>query len=559
MNVASIYHPKHKISAGNVYLVTSFVVLALSTLYAGWHANLVYSNVQDATVYPYLFKGLHPHDIILPGSHPNILKFPLFWLQSLAPYNFATLTFVNLSLLFCTVFGWCFLLAYIFGKRNLPLIFIIMASILLGSVSLEMNLIETTIRNIEYPIGLAFILLVGRLLKNRPLSRKHQWVAMIIASLFSLSISGDNFMLFAFVTPILLALCIDWLRTSQLPRRVTTAFGLVVVVVVASAAIRKFVSLAGITYYPGPSTKVLPVDSFGPSLAHAASQVPDLFGATIFGQPVKMNNSIYFVNFVLLVIGLCGLVAILRWAFQLSCNKAANNKFSTDRFVLATLSLSFLTTIGSYILSGLAVVKLPDGTFTDASNTRYLSLIPFLLLPGILFVLARHHTARRPLLFIVAGVTMLSIVVSIPSIRKSSVGGDTFSTITQDNIQSTLAILRSNNITQIVSGDALAAPIRFWSHDKIQFASLASCNQYMHQNTRLSWRQTSPKPISTALIIDRVGADRAGLGLCSDEELRGQFGAPAKVEIPKQYSSQPTAFEVWIYHYDIRQKLNARE
>src|ERR1700712_229026 len=157
-------------------ILGSGVILALAALYAGLHANLVYANVQDATIYPYLFKGLHPHDVILPGSHPNILKFPLFWLQSVLPYDFLTFSIVNVGLLLATVFGWCLLLAYVFGKRRLALIFLIMTAVVLGASTLVWNLLETTIRNIEYPIGLAFMLMVSRLLEGRAIARKHAYL-----------------------------------------------------------------------------------------------------------------------------------------------------------------------------------------------------------------------------------------------------------------------------------------------------------------------------------------------------------------------------------------------
>jgi hypothetical protein len=557
--LAVMARPKLKKGASKAYFLVAFLLLAIATFYVGWHANLVYSNVQDATVYPYLFKGPHLHDILLPGQHANILKFPLFWLQSIFPYTFTTFSLVNLGLLFSTVFGWCFLLAYIFGKQHLPLIFILMAAILLGSTSLSLNLIETTIRNIEYPIGLGFVIVVSRLLKNRPLRHLHLLFSIVIAALFALSLAGDSFMLYGFIAPLLVVIGIDWLRVPErFSRRSAAILSMVVGVTLLGFAIRRFVSLAGIAYYyvsPSLQTKIMPLDSFGPSLAHASSQILDLFGANIFNQSPGTGNSLYFANFVLLMIALAGIVSIMLWAFRSHTRTTINTRFETNRFVLAVIAASFFTTLLAYVFSGLVLTKLSNGTFADASNIRYITLLPFLLIVGALFILTRYYTVRRPLTFIVAGLLLLTILMSVSSIKNSRLDWDNFASATQSKIQSIISIIEANHVHQIISGDSLAAPIRFWSHDKIKFASLIGCKQYIFQGTRLSWRQPSPTPINTALVIDRVGFDGPYLGRCSDPQLQAIFGIPAKVEIPKQYANAPNSVEVWIYHYDIRQKL----
>ncbi len=539
----------------------SLAFLTLVTFYAGWHANLVYSNVQDATVYPYLFKSPHLHDILLPGQHANILKFPLFWLQSIFPYTFTTFSLVNFVLLFSLVFGWCFLLAYIFGKRHLPLIFILMAAVLLGSTSLSLNLIETTIRNIEYPIGLGFVIVVSRLLGKRSLGHLQLLFSIIVAALFTLSLAGDNFMLYGFIAPLLVVIGVDWLRAPErFSRHSAAILSIIVGVTLLGFVIRRFVSLVGIAYYyidPSLQARIIPVDSFGPSLAHASSQILDLFGANIFNQPLGIGNSLYFANFVLLILAIVGIVSIILWSFRSHPRTTINTRLETNRFVLAVTATSFFTTLLAYVFSGLALTKLSNGTFVDAANIRYITLLPFLLIVGALFILTRYHTVRRPLTFIVASLLSLTILMSVSSIKNSRLYWDNFASDTQSKIQSIISIVEANHVYQIISGDSLGAPIRFWSHDKIKFASLIGCKQYIFRGSRLSWRQPSPIPINTALVIDRVGFDRPYLGSCSDTQLQAIFGTPAKVEIPKQYASVPNSVEIWIYHYDIRQKLSS--
>lgn len=537
----------------------SLAGLIISILYAGWHANLVFSNVQDATIYPYLFDGLHPHDIILPGAHPNVLKFPLFVLQTIIPYNFVSFTIVNLGLLLLTVLGWCLLLAHIFGKKYLPVVNLVMSTVLLSSPVLATNLIETTIRNIEYPIGLCFLLVAGRLLQPRSLTRLELTICSIVCILFSLSMAGDSFMLYGFAAPILLALGIDWLQTGRLSRRGMIVATIVAVTVVSGIVLRHAITLLGVQYFPGPSTKILSIDSLGPSIAHASAQLPEIFGANIFGQTVKASNSIYFLNFILLIIGFIGIISMVRWAFGRSPKRMDDKDHLYKRFVIGTIGLSFIATACSYILSGLVVVKLNNGVYSDAQNIRYITLLPFLLVAGIIFIISRYSTHLKP--FIVTGTVILILcaIGSIPAIKQSRTAGDTFNMITQENIQSVINILKTNNIKQIAIGDSLGAPVRFWSSDSVHFAPLVGCTQYMHQNTRLSWRQASAKPIRTALVIDRISADRAGLGACSNEQLRATYGSPSKIVVPEHHLSDPQTMQIWIYDYDLRQRLDPRQ
>ena len=539
------------------YFSLSFFVLLVAAIYVGWHANRVYSTVQDATVYPFLFKNPHLHDIVLPSSHANILKFPLFILQSLIPYNMTTLTIIDCGLLLLTVFGWCLLLAYVFGKKYLPILFILMAAILVGSTTLDLNLIETTIRNIEYPIGLAFIILCSKLLTKTFVSNKRQIiVGASIALLFTLALAGDSFMLPAFILPIAALLVIEWLKNKQLSMRIVS---MLLSVLIISTVIHHLVATFGIANYYGGSvlqTKIVPIDSFAPSVAHSVSQIIDLFGAIIFNKTVDISNALYFVNFAILILALVGIFLIILRGIRDYKPKDNDTGLSANCFVLTVLAFSFFTTLGAYIFSGLVVTKMPDGRFVDAYNIRYLTLIPFLLIAGVVFIISNYNSFKRPLAPILSALLILSILLSTTAIKDSWHSSDFYAAATISKIQSLVSVVESNNIHEIFTGDSLAAPIRFWSSDKIQFASLIGCNQYMYQNIRVSWRVPSPSQIDSALVIDRLGSDGAFFGKCSDKQLETIFGKPYKIVIPKGFENNPTSVEVWIYHYDLRQKLS---
>ncbi|HMH30891.1 MAG TPA: hypothetical protein VK534_00255, partial [Methylomirabilota bacterium] len=257
----------------------SFALLAVATVYSAWFANYYASSNSDNIVYPYLFQHFRFNDMILPGQHANILKFPLFILQSVLPYNFTTTTIVNLGLVLITTLGWTGLLVWLFGRRYAALICLALSSILVTSYTFNLDVLGGTIRNIEFPIVLAFIVCSGSLLRKAALPKSKRILSYVVGVLFAMTAAGDSFFLYTISVALLATLAYYWLTSGQktkLRGQYWSALKYIGGFTILALLIRAFISIFGIAnYYTAGVFKphILTLQHLGPSISTAANQV----------------------------------------------------------------------------------------------------------------------------------------------------------------------------------------------------------------------------------------------------------------------------------------------
>lgn len=534
----------------------SFFLLALVTLYCAWYANYYLSGNSDDLIYPYIFHNFRFHDLILPGQHSNILKFPVFALQAIFPYTFATFTIVSIGLVFVTVLGWAFLLMKLFGRRYAPLICVTLASILLGSRLLNYDLLGTTIRNIEFPIVLAFIMVAGSLLQKRALQRRDYIYGSIAGALFALTLAGDSFFLYTVCASLFICLAFLWFiqqpgskkgSTPHFRNTLVYAIGFTVL----ALCIRAAVSVLGIAkYYTAAVFKphILPLNHLAPSLSTASTQTLDLFNANIFGQQVSPTHSLVFINFFLLVLGVAGLLYMLRDGFSHAGRTALLTRISHSHlFVFTVAAVWGFVSFAAYIASDLVVGPDANGNIVSLYQERYITLIPLLLITGIAYLVWRRFDARKIIFFGLPILTILVLLVNLPSIRTSHVYDGTL----RDGPIAVAKAAKANHVQLVISGYWYGSAVRFWSHNQLQFTSVAGCNIPQPTfNTRSSWYIPSSSIHTTALVIVHKGID-ASYWTCSTSDLLRIYGQPAKT-IKVETPDQP---ELWIYNHDIRDKI----
>lgn len=554
MNATTLAHWRKKKLVKYLPFALSGLALLAVVVYSSWRATYYFSNIQDNLLYPYLFQHFRFHDIIVPAGHANILKFPLFWLQSLLPYNFLTLSLADVGLSALSIIWWAALLVKIFGKRYLPLICTILGAILFAAVSFHINFLETTVRNVEYPIGLSFILVVNDIFSRKYFTKKVLAVYAAIGLLFAASLAGDNFILFAFTVPLLLALAIYWFQTGKINRRLLLAGGAVVIATLAGLILRKLTALLGIeSFFASPmfSFRAAPASSLGPSISHASTQLMDLSGANVFGRPISPTNVLYFVNFALLVTGVVGLVYLLIDTFRGYYHKKSIE--TDDRFALGVLAFSFFTTFCAYVFSNLVVIRLADGRYTDAYQSRYITLLPLILVVGVIALLRRFYPKRKDITVVVIIALVLAALLAIPSVRRNWRDWDTFGKASRQTVMNIVNAAEQNNVKTIVTADSLGAPTRFWSHNKVQYVSIIGCTNRFPYNTRRSWGDYTNSG-NTALVIDQTGLGTSYWSGCSLDNIRNFYGQPEKtISLPNPQGTQPIT--MWIYPNDIRSKL----
>lgn len=541
-----LYRPK-------LALYGSLALLCIATLYSAWYANYYLSGNSDDVIYPYLFQHFKAHDLVLPGQHANILKFPLFILQAVTPYNFTTFSIVSIGLVVTTVLGWALLLIWLFGKRWASLISLSLTALLLGSQLFNYDILGTTIRNIEFPIVLAFIIFAGKLLKRYTLSRKELITGGVIALLFSLTIAGDSFFLYTICSSLLVTLGYFWfIGEKDGKQKPQYAHSLIYVVgaTISSFIIRLFIKLLGVQYYTAGVFKphILPLNHLGLSLSTAATQVLDLFGANIFGQAIRPGIVLSLLNFFLLALGLIGVIYMLKDTFCAESRKLLVARIAFSRvFIFAALGLTAVVSFSTYIASDLVVSETPQKTITSLYQERYLTIIPLLLTAGIIYFVWRKFE-KRQLVFI--GLPII-IAAGLLVGGRVIVHSHAYNGSLREGPITIAKAAKEQHVQVALTGYWYGAVLRFWSHNSLDVASVAACNIPQPTfNTRLSWYKPSAKITTTALVVVHSGVD-ATYWNCPDELLRQIYGDPVKiVHIPT--GDQP---DLWIYHYDVRSKV----
>jgi len=544
--------------------VLAVLLLSAATLYTAKEANYQQTINSDNIIYPYLFQHFRRNDIILPGHHGNILDFPLYILQTLLPYTYMTFSFVTIGLVVVTVALWVYLLICIFGRIYTAVICAVLAAFLFGSPGFIGSLIGNTIRNIEYPLGLAFVLAINRILRGTRISQRLWAGLIIIFVLFSIALAGDSLLLYCFCLPLLAAVGIYWLQSRKITIAMVQASVGVVVSVLLAEIISSLVDKAGIVsyYYDSNfSAHTVPVSQLSFSVTTALQQALSLHGAYIFGLPqISVSQLLIFLNFALLIVAVAGFYLVLRrvipiWRFK--------NIYEDNNYVLMVLAISFFLTFAVYILSDQVVHALPGGGLAVSGQQRYISILPLLSVAGVVTVLQTYYARHRALRMALPIVILLVSLLAVPYIRTSQNAGDAYTSSDRNTINQIIATAHQNDVSVLLTGYWYGATSQFWSHDTVLTASVAgpSCNAAQPPfNTRKSWYTPSPSVHRSALVVDRSGPDESYWGACSDAELKTIYGTPSKIVylngINQSGITQQGSVEFWVYNYDVRSRVS---
>lgn len=243
----------------NALLILASVLLLTVTVYSSYNASNIYSTNSDAIVASYLFgHGFTLHQVTLPLEHSNILKIPLFYIQGHLPYHFTSFMLVNIGLVLLTIGAWAFLLIRLFGRKYEIPILLLLTSLMFTSLSFNLNIVYTTVRNIEYPIALWFIFIIDRLLKELKNSRRQLVLAVIGSLLFGLVLAGDSLFYYAILLPILLVIIWYWIQSTRFTTGMVRAIGLVIATVTGASVTKLIASSSGLITFNSTSWVVDP-------------------------------------------------------------------------------------------------------------------------------------------------------------------------------------------------------------------------------------------------------------------------------------------------------------
>lgn len=531
----------------------SVIVLLAAIAYGGAQANYFFSNIQDDIVYPYLFDDYSRNSVVVPTNHSNLVKFPLFVIQASLPYNFFTLSLVNFSLLLLFAAGTVAFLTYLFGKKWFALINILLASLFVTSAYFNINIMETTIRNVEYPIGFAYMILLAVLYGRGVWSKKIIAWGLASILLMSVSIAGDTLLLYAFCVPALATITIRGLVLKRLRSQEFKVICVIIATILLAVLIRKFIAWSGVAIYflsPQFEAHITSFELIWPSISQALFQLFKMGGGDIFDRSVGFGTSIFFVNLSVITIGSIGLF----WMAKDHLVKTAKQADVSRSFLYMTTALCFVIVFAAYILAGQVVTVDGAGNYGDAHQERYITLLPVLLIAGFVYVVKKLYRSSTSS-WIITAIVGVSLVLSVTAIRGNHLAYTSGAEQKRSTILKIVEKAKENNVDLLLSGDGYGGPLQFWSGDTLKYVSVTNCDQWFPYNTVLSWQKPSQAPIKSALVVDRDGLDSSYWQNCTDDKLQLIYGVPTKKVSINSIFNQKEPIQLWIYDRDIRSSV----
>jgi hypothetical protein len=541
--------PRNKSRIYKLVLALSATLFLVTTIYAGFQASNTYSTDSNAIILTQQFSKDASYPAIVPGPHATLLIIPLVFIQGHLPYHYASFTIVNIGLILITMTAWAFLLIKLFGRKYEVPILIFLSSLIFTSIAFSLSLGYTTIRNIEYPIVLWFVMIISGLIKGREYTKKQLILPVIGSVLFSIVLAGDSFFNYAILLPLLVVIAWYWVQSKEFTVRMAKAIGLMVAVVIGAKALKFVLETAHIIHfdytYWGPNV-LLPTAKLWQSMAVALQQVLDLHGAAIFGKVVFYHNLSLFINFGLVIAGLVSMFFILAEANQnYRIKKGLGDDITNNSFVFTVMAVSYFVVFFIYSLSGYAIATLPNGQIIDDHNARYISLMPLISVIGLMWLLKKYYPKHFAFQSILCIVLILGIATSYTAISRTYADRSAQLELapSRSTVDSLVDILKQNNVKKVTADYWYGPVIRFWSNKTIGLAQQVGCAPPILAATASQF--THQKGINTALIIDRGGLNY-GYWTCTDDEIRAGFGEPTK-ELQVPGAAAGTQVNIWIY------------
>lgn len=321
-------------------------------------------------------------------------------------------------------------------------------------------------------------------------------------------------------------------------------------IILVSSLVIKTLETSGYLVYDHTSNfalRTVPSADFFPSLWTATTQLLDMTGANIFGRLFGFSLISPFVALSIVVISIYGLCVAGNFTLK---RLFRNKKMSFHDLSIASISLTAFSAFFIYVFSSQVVKRLPDGTIVTANQQRYLTILPFILVFGLVWVYINKLKVKS-LRAILLVVLMLGIVTGFDYVRNNYAARQSRANQLNTSFMQVAKELQQEDISVLLAGHWYNAPVRFWSSNTIKTTSIHGCDQKFPFLIRDEWFK-STNASHTALMVDYSGIDKISLG-CPTENISTIFGTPYKIiEVP---GTQNNVIKLLLFDYDIRGRL----
>lgn len=515
------------------YLVFSLIALILTTVFWSYYGAKINSYNADQLVNPFLFDGKNTlGQALLPGQHSQLIKWPIFWLVSLAGNSETAFLISTMLLCLITVLLFAYLLSRIERRPNyLAAIYMGLSGILLmvpatpyPGALLPVNMAMLSTRNIEYIVFLASLYFFVRAKNFRSFSN-----LVSIFILMLLIMSDKLFLSLSLGTGIIISI----------------VYGLKQAWPVVSLGIRWFISsitatmlaLTGLAVIS--KINIVNIVGQGNNPYPAVSGTAELFKAIFFGItsiltnfganpsydniqikhfPVHSFRNILSLGGPLIILNLA-LLAFSAWAaykFVKYSLKAKTKK------TFSALDQHQLVTIFTLAASSVTIIVYTLSSHYYAADARYLAITMFGLLMSVALVIKKSQISSNRLLQFGATTAVL-IFLALPGVAKSYQEHQKVNrTIELRNTKIT-EILKSHQVNNLLGDYWRVLPIKK-DLPKQRVTPLEGCFDYRSILTNKRWLpDLRSNSFAYLLTTDVSPTGRQG---CSLELALKQYGKP---------------------------------
>lgn len=513
-----------------ILTTASILVLLVASIYAGTQATRLQSVTSDQFIgtYNYSDAGTPTVDV----SHTNILKAPVLWAQGHLSYTFFSLAAVNVGFIFLSFILWIYLLYRLLGIRVIALASLAFSAILINSTSFSINITMTTIRHIEYPIALLFIVGLSKLLR---IDKGYLRIAAFLTFLLGVLILHDYFFLYTLVPAGLFTILLYGLYGKLDIKQISRAFAVLLAGTALSIVLAKLLTKLDfiniVSGYAEPKS-FLPYEKLSEALHTTVQQTFNMFGAFIFGGHIDTS----FLG----ILGCFGLFILCAVAIVLFVKFKKNMSFDvrfTYFFMLAFMFTVYLV----YILVGLVSIN----------NARYLTVIVYIGVSFLCWLILKYKHIRISylascIIFICVGLAGIKHNYSVYAIFDRNIA------LAEESLESISSNLAENNV-RVVGTTGGYQSLRFYGNKKIDsiFEVMIDCNKPVPWVNNSKWINDGNQQ-KTAILIDGHGPNNT----CTRKRADKVFGPPSKV-ISDNNSIYETdkPISLLIYNYDIRSRI----
>jgi LmbE family N-acetylglucosaminyl deacetylase len=519
-------------------LVALIVLVATTLLWSILGARLQFHNA-DQLSDAYLFSnGRTFHSAVFPGAHTFLLKWPIFWLTSLAGNTPHALTVATVGVVLVTVLSLAALL-YRIDRRPavhgtawlcLSLALLLVPPQPYAGALLPVNMAMLTTRNLEYVVYIVALICFIRA------SRLRSWFFAAGVAVMALLIASDKLFLSlsaggALMALIAYALANNWGYVSYAARWL---MGTIAATATSAAAL----ALLGASHV----THILNGASANPyGLAHGVKDFALGVAYGVTGLFTNTGANPAYSNLVLVHLPSDVLHGFLSWrgpAYAVALLLTIGAIWLTTPLILSslkaaprtpTVSRSTLLALTLLWSSAAALVVFVASNHYYPVDSRYLTIGLFALAVSAVVAL-RNRPGNWPLPLLHSSAALLLVVVLAAGVNYSVYHQQSIALQTLDSRNSTVvSVLQQHKVDVLVGDYWRVLPVKAASQGKLNAMPLAACTQPNSVLTSGVWQPDLTKH-SFAYLLSFDG-NTTNFPHCSLTDITAQYGRPQSTQL----------------------------